>query len=191
MKRKVVFGIGSILILALVGVGIYSRLNRENVKDIIKIGAILPLSGDYAEYGQNDKKGIDLAVEKFKETNPNFELVVIYEDNKGNPKDAVTAMKKMVIEKPIAIIDDAISSITLSLLPEAEKNKIVLISTGATNPELSGKSPFFFRVWNSDVEEGAFAANAIYNILKFKNTAIIYINTDYGIGLRDAFKKVF
>lgn len=161
----------------------------ENKERVISIGVILPLSGDYAVYGQNEKKGIDLALSKIDTTN--FKIKVLYEDNKGTPKDAVTAIKKLAGEDVVAIIDDAISSITLSIVPIAEQYQIPIISTGATNPKLSGISQYFFRIWNSDSEEGSFAAKAAIHELKAKTASIIYLNSDYGDGLMNVFKEKF
>ena len=192
MNKKVVLGIIAVFVISLIGVGIYRQMNKKTEKNVIKIGAILPLTGEFAEYGLNDKKGIDLAIEEFQKKNPEIQISFVYEDNKSTPKDAVSAIKKLCnIDKPLAIIDDAISTITLSILPEAETNGIVLMSTGATNPGLSGKSPYFFRVWNSDIEEGAYAAKTTINQLKKKSVSVIFLNTDYGIGLKDAYIKNF
>jgi len=190
MKKGILITLG-LLVLILIGVGVYRNMNQQDDKEVIKIGAILPLSGDFAEYGKNDKKGIDLAIEHFKELNPEIPIEIIYEDNKGTAKDAVSAMKKMALIKPVAIIDDAISSITLSILPQCDQNNIVLMSTGATNPKLSGKSPYFFRVWNSDLEEGLYTAKSLINDLNIYNVSILYLNSDYGQGLNSAFSKSY
>ena len=189
MNKKVIVGVIAIVIV--VGLGWYFLSKKEKKEDTVKIGAILSLSGEYAEYGQNVKKGMDLALEKFHHNNPNINVKIIYEDNKGNAKDALTAYKKIKIQSPFAIIDGAISTLTLSIVPEITKDKIVLLSTGASNPSLSGISPYFFRVWNSDSEEGSFIAKKIYSKYGVGSINVLYINTDYGLGLLTAFKKEF
>lgn len=161
--------------------------------EVIKIGAILPLTGDLGVYGQNDKMGIDLAVEKANiEGGINGKKIeMIYEDNHGEAKQAISALQKLKEQGIFIIIDDAVSTITLSMVPVATTNKMVIISTGATNPQLSGSSPYFFRIWNSDAEEGIFAAKFIIQELGVSKTLIIYVNNDYGKGLAEVFKKQF
>ena len=165
----------------------------NNATRAIKLGAILPLTGDAALYGNNDRQGIDLAV-KLANDNGGIKgrkLSVVYEDNQSEAKVAVNAINKISNANIDVIIDDAMSSITLSMLPIATQKRILLLSTGATNPSLSGSSPYFFRIWNSDLEEGIFAAKAYFNKLRFKKMAVVYVNNDYGNGLKDVFKNKF
>lgn len=169
-------------------IGIFFSQCSVNENKKIIIGANLPLTGEYALYGQNVKKGMDLAIANspFKD-----KVRINYQDNKGSTREAVSVAHNLVRANAITVIDDAISSISLATIPIFERNNITLISTGSTNPALSGVSPYFFRVWNSDAEEGIFAANAAYDILNKKQVVIIYLNTDYGVGLKNAFSEEF
>ncbi|MBN1639272.1 MAG: ABC transporter substrate-binding protein, partial [Ignavibacteriales bacterium] len=181
-KTKIVVILSLIFML-----GIFIGCEKKD-DDVIKIGANLPLTGEVAVYGLNDKKGMDLALS---ESDLDIKVEIVYEDNKGTAKDAVQAANKLMNEDVIAIIDDAISGISLVTIPIYEKSKVPLISTGATNPALSGISPYFFRIWNSDAEEGDFAAISAYNDLGKKNVVILYMNSDYGLGLKNVFEKKF
>jgi branched-chain amino acid transport system substrate-binding protein len=86
-------------------------------------------------------------------------------------------------------IDDAMSSVTFAMVPSLGPDAI-MISTGATNPKLSGISPYFFRIWNSDAEEGSQAAQLSPKVNpRTKKVAVVYINNDYGTGLRDVYVR--
>jgi branched-chain amino acid transport system substrate-binding protein len=161
--------------------------------EAIKIGAILPLTGDAAEYGNNDKNGIDLAVEQVNAAGgiKGRKLEVVYEDCQMDAKLAVAAINKLGMQNVPAVIDDAVSTLALAMVPVANSNKQIIISTGASNPSLSGISPYFFRIWNSDAEEGVFAARFAFRDLGVKNVAILYINNDYGLGLSKVFSEEF
>ena len=87
------------------------------------------------------------------------------------------------------MIDDAVSTISLALAPLLKQNKTVLISTGASNPALSGISPFFFRVWDSDAYEGVVAAEYIKKVSSAVRLAFFFINSDYGQGLYSVVKN--
>lgn len=178
----------SVIIISLIASFFIFSGCESNKEEVIKIGANLPLTGEVAVYGQNDKKGMDLALAK---SDLDVKVEIIYEDNKGTTKDGVQAANKLMNENVIAVIDDAISGISLATIPIYEKSKVPLISTGATNPSLSGISPYFFRIWNSDVEEGDFAARAAYNDLGKRKVVILYLNSDYGVGLKNVFEERF
>ncbi len=165
----------------------------KKTKDI-RIGAILPLTGDIAVYGQKMKKGIDLAVGKINKSGgiENKKLVVIYEDDQGDPKSSVAAFRKLITtEKISAIIGGAISACALSVAPIADKKKVVLFSPAATSPKLTGISKYFFRNWPSDAYEGLVMGRFATDSLKLNKVAILYVNNDWGVGLSKEFENSF
>lgn len=160
----------------------------------IKIGAILPLTGDAAVWGKNAKEGIDLAVEKLNGTGGvnGLKIKVVYEDSQANPQTGVSAFNKLIsVDGSQVIIGDIISSVVLAVAPIATKNKVVILSPGATAPKISGVSKYVFRNWNSDALEGKVSADFAFDRLKARRVAIVYINNDYGKGLQEVFEKEF
>ena len=93
MKHKKVLLFFTALLLSLFLIygcgGITGKATAVGEQPKIKIGALLPLSGDAAAYGENVKQGIELALK-----GTNFE--VIYEDGKCEGPDAVTAIQKLI-----------------------------------------------------------------------------------------------
>ena len=160
--------------------------------ETICVGSIMDLSSDNAEYGKNVQKGMDLALSEFKKANASCNVEVVYEDNTGTAANTLSAYHKMhMTHKPIVIVDGAQSTLSLSLIPKVEKDQVVLLSTGASSPKLTGISPYFFRLWNCDTEEGSFIAQQIYNTIGLKKMNVLYLNTDYGVGLMNTFKKKY
>ena len=136
----------------------------------IYVGAIMDLSSDNAEYGKNVQKRMDLALEEYKKAHPDCNITILYEDNAGNASKTLSAYHKMAMKnKPIVVVDGAQSTLSLSLIPKAEKDEVVLLSTGASSPKLTGISPYFFSLWNCDTEEGSFIAEQIYNTIEIKS----------------------
>lgn len=193
IKMKLTKAICLMLSLIVIGAFVGCTKAKEKGAEVITIGAILPLTGDAALYGNNDKEGIDLAVEMVNNKGGinGRKINILYEDSKAEAKTGVSAINKLANSNISVIIDDAISTVTLGMLPIATDKKIIILSTGATNPSLSGASPYFYRVWNSDAEEGVFAARASFETLGLKKIAIVYVNNDYGKGLMDVFKKEY
>lgn len=176
------------LLIALVLIGC------EKAEKEIKIGAVLPLTGDVAVWGSNTKEGIDLAVEKVNNSggiNGSI-LKIIYEDSEALPQKGVSAIQKLItVDKIPAIIDNSVSSVTLAMAPIAEKNQVVILATGATAPKISEAGEYIFRIWNSDALEGEVIAQYTYEKLEITKVAILYVNNDYGKGLEDVFRQEF
>jgi len=190
MTKRVLTTIG---IIAVIAIGMFVWLNKKNKQEEIRIGAILPLSGDVAVYGNNTKKGIDLAVEEINQGGGinGRKIRIIYEDSKADPTTGATAMHRLIKGKVQAVIDNSVSSVALAIAPIGDKRKVVVLSTGSTNPKLSGISPYFFRIWNSDDLEGRLSANFTIESLHLSRAAIIYVNNDYGNGLYKVFSDKF
>ncbi|KAF0221909.1 MAG: Extracellular ligand-binding [Geobacteraceae bacterium] len=166
--------------------------SAANTGSAIKIGAVLPLTGDGAVYGLKEKEGIDLAVHEKNNSGgvKGRKIEIIYEDSKGEPASAVSATQKLIAQDKVnVIIGDAFSSPTLAMVPIIDKSKVLLMSPTASSPKLTNSSKYFFRVWPSDIAEGSVAAEVAVKRLKLKRTAILHGNNDYSIGLRDVFKS--
>lgn len=163
----------------------------ESQSGTIKIGAVLPLTGDSAAWGEQGKYGIELAVEEINAKGGinGKKLKVIYEDSQAVPKNAVTSIQKLInVDKVPAVVGDIVSATTLAMAPIAEKSKTVLIAISASAPAITDAGEYIYRVWPSDLLEGSVLAEfAAKN--KYRNVCILYIQTDYGTGLRDAFNK--
>jgi len=193
MRNRVAKRVGPpALVVFLAGALLCLSCGRKG-QDSYTMGAILPLTGNLALYGQNTKQGIDLAIDEINASGGvrGKKLVVLYEDSQGEAKIAVSALRKLLEQHVQVIIDDAVSTITLSLVPIATQKGVVILSTGASSPALSGSSPYFFRIWNSDSEEGVFAADLAWRRLGLRRVVVMYVNNDYGKGLSQVFSERF
>jgi len=192
MKRNIWIGIGIIVVVALAIVFIVIPTKRE--PEEIKIGAILPLTGKAGKYGEDAKLGIDLALNELHLQNGinGKKINVIYEDNQSSPQQSVSAIRKLIsFEKVPAIIGPMTSSATLAVAPIAEQNHMVLLSPAASAPALTEAGDYIFRNELSDAYGGTAQARLTWNKLNIKKVAILYINNDYGLGVKDAFLKTF
>jgi len=159
----------------------------------IDIGAALLLTGDNALWGQNAKKAIDLLVEETNNTGGihGKKIRVIYEDTKGDPKTSIAAFNKLTeVDKVPVVMGDMLSSTTLAMASLSDEKKVPLIGISCSSPAVTQAGPYIYRVWPSDLYEGEVAATWAYN-KGYKNISIVYLNNDYGDGLRNVFKSKF
>jgi branched-chain amino acid transport system substrate-binding protein len=68
---------------------------------------------------------------------------------------------------------------------------VPVISPSASSPDLSGVSPYFFRICPSDLTFGARLAQYARRTLGANRVAVLYINDDYGRGVRRTFTAEF
>jgi branched-chain amino acid transport system substrate-binding protein len=189
MKRNLWFGIGIVVVVALAIVLIVTQTKKEPKE--IKIGAILPLTGDAAIYGQEIKNGIDLATNEVN-TVRTQKIRVIYEDDQGNATTGISAIQKLISQDKVPlVIGGAMSSVCAAIGPVAMKNKIILLSPTATAPLLTNLGSYFFRIWPSDNYDGEIMAKLAYEQLGIQKVSILYVNLEYGKGIEQVFRSVF
>jgi branched-chain amino acid transport system substrate-binding protein len=155
----------------------------------ITIGAVLPLTGEAATFGQNAARGAQLAVSEANARNETPQFVLKTEDSRGNPAEAVSAARKLIeADGAVALIGDVTSGGTHAIIPLITETETPLISPSASDPELSGASEFFARVWPSDVYEASVIAAYAKN-QGLLPVALVYANNDYGVAMAEEFEK--
>lgn len=162
-------------------------------EEVIKIGATLDFTGPNAVYGDQVKQGIEIAVAEINKKGgvKGKNINVQYQDSKSNPKEAVANAQKYLAVNNIKILIGEISSnATAAMIPVVEQNNAFLFAPASSSSSLTNISDNFARNWPSDVAEAGAAANYALNQLNANNVAIIYVNSDYGIGLKKKFEKV-
>ena len=164
----------------------FSIAELNAAKKIVKIGFMAPLTGGAASYGLSIKKGVDLAN---KETGS--KLQIVYEDSRCSGKDAVNAINKLVsIDKVSAIVCEVCSGATLAAAPIAERNKVVMISSSSTSPNITNAGVYIFRTVPSDALQGDFGAKYVFS-KGHRKLAILYSNEEYGMGFTKVLSESF
>ncbi len=157
----------------------------------IKLGAVLPLTGDGAAYGLPEQKALQLAVDEINAMGGK-QIEVYYEDGKCEGKEATAAISKLInINKVSFVFGGACSSETLAMAPIAEAAKVIIMSPSSTNPDITTAGDYIFRTAPSDAMAGKIAALYAVNNMKAKKAAILSEQKDYAQGLRNVFKVFF
>ncbi|OIR00377.1 leucine-, isoleucine-, valine-, threonine-, and alanine-binding protein precursor [mine drainage metagenome] len=162
----------------------------------LKIGAVLPLTGELADYGPAAKNGIELAIEQINKAGGvnSAPVDLAVGDDQTSPQAGVDAAQKLVsVEHVDAILGPMGSGVFIPVAKTVTiPAGIPLISGSATSPVIStlDSKGFTFRTVPSDAFQGV----ALAQVTKDKgytSVGVIYVNNDYGKGLADSFQKSF
>lgn len=122
--------------------------------DDIRIGVIIPLSGEAAIYGKMLQKGLLVAQKEYNNSH-NTQVVLLFEDSKAEPKLAVNAINKLISTDNVRfIIGDMFTNTTLAIAPIAQRNNVILLSPTGSSNEISKMGDCIFRIYPSEIEEG-------------------------------------
>ena len=152
--------------------------------DSIKVGIILPGTGEKAKFGEIEKKSFEMALEEINAAGGvNGEnLEFLYEDDEGMPDVARLAAEKLITEDKVVMLGGGYgSSETFAIAGVAQQNRIpFLINTGSDNKITEMKWDYVFRL-NQPVSDYPKALESFMTeVVKPLSVAILYENTNFG-----------
>ena len=187
MFRKSMISALSVAAITLGGVGSASASDCT-----VKLGAILPVSGPMGQVGERISATGQFAVDQFNEAGgvKGCDVKYVLRDTQGQSTIGVDAAKSLVdIEGVQALIGAVSSGVSLPVLTSVSvPSKITQVSCCSSSESFTalakeGKTDgYWFRTYATNRSQAAMGALLTTNS-GFKNTAVIYVNTDFGVGL--------
>ena len=187
MFRKSMISALFVAAITLGGVGLASGSECT-----VKLGAILPVSGPMGQVGERISATGQFAVDQFNEAGgvKGCDVKYVLRDTQGQSTIGVDAAKSLVdIEGVQALIGAVSSGVSLPVLTSVSvPSKITQVSCCSSSESFTalakeGKTDgYWFRTYATNRSQAAMGALLTTNS-GFKNTAVIYVNTDFGVGL--------
>jgi branched-chain amino acid transport system substrate-binding protein len=166
----------------------------------IKVGLVVPLTGDVKTFGESARNGAMLA---FDEANAagginGKQIQVVATDDKNDPTETSNAGAKLIdMDQVVAIVGSVSSKCSAPLSDKCEAAKVPMITPTSTNPKVTvgedGKrKAYVFRACFIDPFQGTVGARFVLDSLKAKTAAVMYdVGNDYSKGLADFFRAAF
>lgn len=165
-------------------------------QESVKLGALLPMTGDLQAFGETTLNGINLAVDQINAAGGVMDspIDVVIGDTQTAPQPSIESANKLVSVDNVAAIMGALSS--GNTIPVSESvtstNSIPQISNASTSPAITTleDNDFLFRSVPSDAFQGIALAEVVQE-KGLTQLAIMYVNNDYGKGLDESFTAAF
>ncbi|WP_189271313.1 branched-chain amino acid ABC transporter substrate-binding protein [Kitasatospora griseola] len=171
----------------------------------VVIGVDAPISGKLSALGLGIKNSADLATKKANKDNlvPGVTFSIEAKDDQANPtsgKQNATALVDM--KDVVGVVGPLNSSVSQTMQKVFNDAKLTQVSPANTSPELSlgpdwGSSKFtrpyasYFRTATTDVVQGKYAAQYLFNEAKKTKVYVIDDKKTYGAGLAAIFQEEF
>lgn len=162
----------------------------------IKLGGVLPVSGPMGLVGERIAKTAAFAVDIFNQAGgvKGCQVEFLLRDSQGQSAVGVDAAKALVDLDGVSALTGAVSSgVSLPILTSvAVPSKVVQISCCSSSESFTalaaeGKTEgYWFRTYATNRSQSAMGA-LLAQELGFEKIAVIYVNTDFGVGLVDRF----
>jgi branched-chain amino acid transport system substrate-binding protein len=201
-KTKTLYYIFTLVLLFLSGTVLFLNLLSctQDQANVIKIGLVVPLTGDVKTFGESVKNAVMLAVEEANEKGGviNKKIKVVMADDKNDPTESSNAGSKLINQDRVkAIIGSVSSKCSIPLSEICQDASVVMITPTSTNPkvtvdEYGKRKDYVFRGCFIDPFQGAVAAKFALENLKAKKAAILFdVGNDYVKGLAEFFHASF
>ncbi|MBW4593517.1 MAG: ABC transporter substrate-binding protein [Brasilonema angustatum HA4187-MV1] len=165
----------------------------------LKIGSLLPATGDLSSIGQQIIPSVPLLVETVNACGGvnDQPVTLVQVDDQTDPKAGAAGMTKLAtVDRVAGVVGSFASSVSTAAVSIAAQNKVMLISPGSTSPVFTeqAKKGQFKGFWARTVPPDSYqgpAIAALANKRGYKKVSTVVINNDYGVGFEKAFVQAF
>jgi len=170
--------------LALCHAASFAALNAA--AEDLTIGALFPMSGSNAEYGEVFSTGANLAVEHInRDQKLSGKLSIQYEDSQALPMQGVIGMNKLVNVSRVPFVLSAFTGVSKAIAPVGTRSHTVMVNGGGVGPDLAELGEYF---WNT-IPLVDFEVQAMVPFLVkergYKRVALVYVDDPLGQSVRE------
>jgi branched-chain amino acid transport system substrate-binding protein len=160
--------------------------------DVVRIG----VAGSFSDpIGLPMRQAAELAAEEINAqggiNGKRLELVI--RDDYSDPDSAVFVAGDLYHSKVSAVVGHLFSGMTLAAAPvyNGGDDPVVAVSPSSSSPEVTGAGDYTFRICPSDLAHGTELAHWVRDRLHLTRGAVLYLNDEYGRGIRQTFVTEF
>ncbi|RLF32261.1 MAG: hypothetical protein DRM98_04185, partial [Thermoplasmata archaeon] len=187
MKNKILALLIGIVVIVIL-VAIFS--GQKAKEEMIKVGAILPLSGKLSFLGVSEINGIKLAVRDFEKEYPDIRIKLIVEDSKGDPKEAATIANKLIFADKVDVIFSALSPVSSAVVPITRKSKTLTILISVLSPSFAKEGETVFKFY-PDITAFASKFAEFLSLRSVTKAGLLIYNVEPGERFIEKFSELF
>jgi branched-chain amino acid transport system substrate-binding protein len=165
---------------------------RADSGGVVRIG----VAGSFSDpIGLPMKQAAELAAEEINASGGvrGKRLELVLRDDFSDPDSAVFVATDLYKADVSAVVGHLFSGMTLAAAPvyNGGDDPVVALSPSSSSPEVTSAGPYTFRVCPSDLAHGTELAHWVRDRLHFTRGAVLYLNDEYGRGVRQTFVAEF
>ena len=169
-------------------------MTTSSLSGAVKIGIMLPLTGDLSSHGEENLMGAMFGIKTFnkylKDAGEDWYLEAITEDTATNPVQALDKIQNLRAKNIELVMGPETSSSTSSVLQYADNNNMIIFSCCSTSPALAIPGDNVFRLVPDDRQQGKALATLLKNE-GIENLITVWRGDTYGDGLAENLENSF
>lgn len=193
MKKPILW-----IVVAVLAVASLIFVNRPKDQDAgiaqkaeIKIGMAAALSGPVSFWAESVLQGMQLATNEHNAVHPEQPVTIIYEDNGGEAKNQIAAMRKLCTSDQVSCVVSVLTPYSKPIRPLAEQFKTPLLGTVVASLNFGLENEWCFRDYPTPDQLAARMADHAYEKLGFRKAVSLVVNDEYGTDSLKVFQRSF
>jgi branched-chain amino acid transport system substrate-binding protein len=185
MKKALCFFLFGTFFLGIISIA--PALAKE---EVIKIGVVGALTGDFASNGHSQLTGAQMKAKELNDAGGNYKIELISEDDASNCDQSVNATTKLITRNSVEAVIGAINSpCALAMVPITQRYETPQFTFGVGTAITQKGSKWIFRVAVGAPGQAKDLVN--YAVKKAGHTkfAIMYADDEYGASMATGFKQ--
>ncbi len=153
----------------------------------INIGAVLPMTGLAATYGQPYLAAVQLGIEEVNRAGGinGRMLEVTVEDSQASNTVAINAFNRVLQSRPVAIMGPGLGTQLLAIMPAFEREHVPVFAGPSTRRVTQQGAQWFFRTTSHDAVGKELWTRLIVEDLHKRRVGILHIANEWGYSGRD------
>ena len=190
MNRNNTLTVRLVLAAVLIALGTFG-CTKQQENPSIKIGLDASLSGALAFWGESIQQGMQLAEEQYNAEHPDKPAKLISEDNQGDPKSSISAMRKLCSIDHVACVVGVMTPFSKPLRPFAAELKTPILGTVVVSLNFGAENEWSFRDYPTPDQLGSLVAEYAYKKLNLNRAVCLVVNDEYGKDSQTLFENRF
>jgi branched-chain amino acid transport system substrate-binding protein len=158
----------------------------------IVVGVSGPLTGQYAQYGADWKRGFDLAMAEVNAAGGinGRPVQTDFQDTQSDPRQAVAIAQRFVGDPKVLIeLGDFSSAASMAASPIYQRGKLVQFGFTNSHPDFTKGGDYMWSNAPNQADDMPALADYAIGKLGLRKLAVVYINGDWGKTSKDIFLK--
>lgn len=159
-------------------------------QQVLKIGVVGPLTGNFAAGGQSQLNGAQMRAKEINAAGGPIRIEILAQDDGANCDQSVNATVKLITQDHVAAIIGALNSpCSLAMIPLTKRYKVPQFTSSVGTSITQQGSPYVFRVAVGAIAQSAELARFAVGPLKQSKIAVAYSDDEYGASMAAGFKE--
>lgn len=187
-KTKTIWWVVGVVVVVAIIFGVWHSYQKPAVSGVIKIGSVLSMTGDFAQFGEAINQGAILAVDEAKTQGINVDYN--NQDDQSTAAGSANAANTLIGDNVSGVLTATVQEVK-PMVSVFSNSTIPVLAVWDSNDYIKTAGPNIFTIGFSTEDAGQKMATYLYSTLGIKTAAVLSQQDEWSELIASAFSKKF